>query len=159
MDIASIQDIKLELENLSLKEVRQLCLRLARFKKENKELLSYVLFESNHPDDFIRQIKDEIDQTFSDLPKSNIYLTKKSLRKLIRTLSKYNRYMSSAEAEIQTSMYLLNALKTSAIPIRKYQVIKNLYDSQLKKIRKAIDTVHEDLQHDYLKEVQLLEAE
>ena len=36
------------------------------------------------------------------------------------------------------------------------QVIINIYQNQLKKINKAIAAMHEDLQYDYLKEVETL---
>jgi len=39
MKAASISELKQELQNISAKEITDICLRLARFKKENKELL------------------------------------------------------------------------------------------------------------------------
>jgi len=47
MKAVTINGISQELLNLSPKELCDLCLRLARFRKENKELLTYLLFESS----------------------------------------------------------------------------------------------------------------
>jgi len=38
----------------------------------------------------------------------------------------------------------------------KSTALTNLYNAQLKKIRAAIDTMHEDLQHDYQRSVERL---
>ena len=46
MKPASLSLLKRELENLSAKEVQELCLKLAKYKKDNKELLSYLIFDS-----------------------------------------------------------------------------------------------------------------
>ncbi|MCB0546499.1 MAG: hypothetical protein KDD19_02870 [Phaeodactylibacter sp.] len=45
MKAATIRELKQAMDNLSAGELVELCLRLARFKKENKELLTYLLFE------------------------------------------------------------------------------------------------------------------
>ena len=47
MKTAAVKDIKQELLQRSPKELLALCLRLSRFKKENKELLTYLLFEAS----------------------------------------------------------------------------------------------------------------
>ena len=47
MKAATVAQLKKELQFKSQEETMQLCLRLARFKKENKELLTYLLFESD----------------------------------------------------------------------------------------------------------------
>ena len=46
MKAASIADLKKELVRLEHGELLDVCLRLARFKKDNKELLTYFLFLS-----------------------------------------------------------------------------------------------------------------
>ena len=63
-----LQDIKKELQHLSPLQIAELCLRLARFKKENKELLAYLLFEANNEQAFIEKIKAEVGFMFSQLP-------------------------------------------------------------------------------------------
>src|SRR3712207_8494859 len=49
-----------ELTSLPPKKVTELCLRLAKYRKENKELLSYLLFEAHNEQGYIESVKKEI---------------------------------------------------------------------------------------------------
>ena len=48
MKAATVSQLKKELQHRNPDELLQLCLRLARFKLENKELLTYLLFEADN---------------------------------------------------------------------------------------------------------------
>jgi hypothetical protein len=157
MKAASIQEIKEELKTLSPSRLAELCLRLAKFKKDNKELLTYLLFESSDETAYIENVKKEIDEEFSGLPKPNLYLTKKSLRKILRTTAKQIRYTGSAPAEAELLTYFCRKIRDAAIPIEDSPVLMNLYRQQLKKIKGVIATMHEDLQYDYLKAIKGLD--
>ena len=50
MKTASLKQVKEELSYKSDQELVALCLQLIRFKKDNKELLSYLLFEMDDDD-------------------------------------------------------------------------------------------------------------
>jgi hypothetical protein len=151
MKSASIQEIKQELKSLSPARLSELCLRLAKFKKDNKELLTYLLFESEDEAAYIVNVKKEIDEGFAELPKPNLYLTKKSLRKVLRITTKQIRYTASPQAEVELLTYFCRKLKDSHIPLRDSPVLTNLYNQQLKKVRAVIATMHEDLQYDFLR--------
>ena len=157
MKSASIQEIKQELRSLSPSRLSELCLRLAKFKKDNKELLTYLLFESDDEATYIDNVKKEMDEEFTGLPKPNLYLTKKSLRKVLRTTAKQIRYTTSPQAEVELLTYFCCKLHDSRIPFRDSAVLLNLYRQQLKKIRAVIATFHEDLQYDLLKALKGLE--
>lgn len=157
MKAATIQEIKQELLSLSPSRLAELCLRLAKFKKDNKELLTYLLFEAADEAIYIGSVKKEMDEEFAGLPKPNLYLTKKSLRKVLRTTAKQIRYTGSPQAEVELLTYFLRKLKGSGIPYRDSPVLVNLYRQQLKKVRSVIGGLHEDLQYDYLKELQGLD--
>ena len=77
MKAVTVKEISQELLNLSPKELRDLCLRLSRFKKENKELLTYLLFESSDEASYIESVKKEIDQQFELVNKKSYYFIKK----------------------------------------------------------------------------------
>jgi hypothetical protein len=47
-------------------------------------------------------------------------------------------------------------LKQSGIPIHKTAALTNLHEGQLKKIKKALPSLHEDLQYDYSRELEEL---
>ena len=149
MKSATIHEIKQELSTLKTAQLVELCLRLARFKKENKELLTYLLFEAHDEPGYVNGIKKEIDEHFSEINVSHLYFAKKSLRKIVRIINKFCRYSGSKSTEVELRIYFCTQLKESGIPIRRNALIHNLYQSQLKKIRTVLSTLHEDLQYDY----------
>jgi hypothetical protein len=156
MKASTIHELKSELINTPSEQLIELCVRLAKFKKENKELLTYLLFEAFDEQAYIENIKADMLQQFEEINTSSLYFVKKSLRKIIRTLNKYIRYTGSAETEVKLLLYFCTTLKNSGIPVEKNPVIKNMYQNQLKKISKTIATMHEDLQYDYVKEIEQL---
>ncbi len=156
MKAATIHELKLELSNTPGEQLANLCIRLAKFKKENKELLTYLLFEAFDEQAYIENIKAEMVKQFEEINKTNVYFVKKSLRKILRLTNKYIRYTGSADVEAGLLLFFCNTLKTSGIPWETNPVIKNVYQNQVKKILKAVATMHEDLQYDHLKELKRL---
>ena len=156
MKAATIHELKSELANIPTEQLIDLCVRLAKFKKENKELLSYLLFEAFDEQAYIEHIKTQMQQQFEEINTSSVYFVKKSLRKILRLLNKYIRYTGNTETEVKLLLYFCNTLKNSGLPIQKNPVIKNMYQNQLKKTAKAIATMHEDLQYEYVKELEQL---
>jgi len=157
MKAATIHELKLELSNIPAEQLADLCVRLAKFKKENKELLTYLLFEAFDEQAYVENIKAEVEEQFLEMNTSNMYFVKKSLRKILRTLNKYIRYTGSPETEVKLLLFFCNTLKGSGIPIEKNPVIKNMYLNQLKKISKTITAMHEDLQYEYVRELEQLD--
>ncbi|MDQ2753053.1 MAG: hypothetical protein M3R72_08525 [Bacteroidota bacterium] len=157
MKAATTQQIKEELKSLSQKEVIELCLRLIRFKKENKEMLSFVLFDSGDIQAYIETIKLEITDAMASLPSSR-YFIQKGLRKTLKDIAKYCRYMADKEAETQLRLHFCHTLKLYGMASHKHQSTMNLYKSQLDKIQSQIHQLHEDLQFDYQKSLNELTA-
>jgi len=158
MKSATIHEIKQELSTVKPAQLIELCLRLGRFKKENKELLTYLLFEANDEQGYITGIKKEIDEEFAAINLSQLYFAKKSLRKIARIINKYCRYSGAKQTEVELRIYFCLQLKESGIPIGRNPVINNLYLSQLKKINSVLSTLHEDLQYDYKRDMEELTA-
>jgi len=156
MKAASVNEIKQQLKEVNPTELIELCLRLARFKKENKELLTFLLFEADDLQAYIANVKKQMDEDFSQINISNLYFAKKTLRKILRIANKYIRYTGSKEAEIEILLYYLTNFKGLKISWHKSTALTNLYNAQLKKIKVAIETMHEDLQHDYQRNVDRL---
>ncbi len=156
MDIASISNIKKELKNLPSEELQAIINRLAKYKKENKELLSYLLFEAYNEDEYIRQVKEEIDLQFSNLNKTSFYLAKKTLRKVLRTTNKYIRFSGKKETEIELLLYFCKKMKASRLNYKTSRVVFNMYLNQVKRIQKVISMLHEDLQYDFREELENL---
>jgi hypothetical protein len=159
MKTASIQELKQELQSVPAGKLLELCLRLARFKKENKELLTYLLFEAHDEEGYIRSVNELIDEGFAGVTNTTPYLFKKSLRKILRLANKYIRYTGSKQVEAAVLLHYLAQWKESGLPIDKAPVLLNIYQQQLKKIAAAIATLHEDLQYDHRKELDALQLE
>lgn len=156
MKAASSSNIKQELKDLPQNKLVELCLRLARFKKENKELLTYLLFEADDLEGYLAGVKQEVDEGFSEIHKDSMYFAKKNLRKILRNTNKYIRYTGSKQAEAELLLHFCTRLKQSGIAFHKSNALNNLYQAQLKKIKAAIASLHEDLQYDYLRQMEAL---
>ncbi|WP_319480109.1 hypothetical protein [uncultured Draconibacterium sp.] len=156
MEIASLSNIKKELKNLPPEVLEDVITRLAKYKKDNKELLSYLLFEAYNEDEYIRQVKEEIDLEFMSLNRSSFYLAKKTIRKVLKTTKKHIRFSGKKETEIELLMYFCKKLKGSRLDYKRSRVVFNMYLMQVKRIQKVISMLHEDLQYDYREELEAL---
>jgi hypothetical protein len=156
MKTASVNEIKQKLKQLDTEELIELNLRLARFKKENKELLTYLIFEADDEEGYINGVKEEIDEGFREINSSSLYLVKKTLRRLLRMVNKYIRYTGSKTAEVELLLHYAKQFSELELPLHKSPALKNIYDGQLKKIATVLSGMHEDLQYDYLKKLERL---
>ena len=156
MKAASINDIKKAIQALDEKEIQEFCLRLAKYKKENKELLTYLLFESQDENAYVEGIKAEIDELFQTVPKNSVYLIKKVLRKILRTVNKQIRYSGNTESELTLRIYFCMSLKKAGVDIRASTLLFNLYQQQLKKIGTTLSKLDEDLQFDFARDFEMI---
>lgn len=157
MKAASVHDIKQDLTARTQKELVALCLRLAKYKKENKELLSFLLFEADDLQQYIDSVKKEIDSHFTEVNKTSLHFAKKTLRKILRITNKHIKYTASKEAEAELLIYYCTVLKNSGIKIHKSTALSNLYAAQIKKIKAAVAALHEDLGYEYQKQLAALD--
>ena len=126
----------------------ELMLKLTRSKKENKELLTFLLFEAHDIEGYIEGVKKEMEAAFLDINVSHVYFAKKTIRKVLRITNKYIRFSGSKQAEAELLIHFCRLVKDSGIKIDKNPALKNLYQNQLKKIEKAMESLHEDMQYD-----------
>ena len=156
MKSASLNEIKQELQNLSLKQMADICLRLAKYKKENKELNAYLLFEAHNAEAYTKHIKENMDEMFKDVNTANLYFAKKTLRKILRQANKHIKYISIKPAEAEIRIHFCYKLKATGIALHKNKALNNIYLGQLKKIKTALAALHEDEQYDFMKQLQPL---
>lgn len=156
MKTATITELKKELSAIPPAQLAALCLRLAKYKKENKELLTYLLFEAHDEQGYIESVKAEIDNGFEDMSADSLYNAKKRLRKILRYTNKHIKYMGSKPAEAELLIYFCSCVKESGLLHHRSTALNNLYEQQLKKLVKVIALQHEDLQHDYQRQVEKL---
>jgi len=153
MKTASLNDIKKELSNRDSADLLEYCLRLAKFKKENKELLQYLLFEADDILTYINGVKNEIEEQFLQMNKSSIYFIKKSVRKILRNINKQIRFLLPKQVEAELLIQFCNCIIKHSIPIKKSRQLNNIYENQLKKVDKALASLHPDLQYDLKREL------
>lgn len=149
MKTASLKELKNEFENLTREEAIALCVRLAKFKKDNKELLTYLLFEANDEAGYIESIKEEVTEEFRTMKKYSPYVAKKGIQRILRILKKYIRYSGNKETEVELLLFFCQRMKKSGIRLRSSRVIWNIYQRQLTTIEKGLNSMHEDLRYDY----------
>ncbi len=149
MKAATVIQLKKELQHRNPEELLQLCLRLSKFKKENKELLTYLLFEADDEEGYIETVKEEVDQLFSEINTASYFYIKKSVRKILRNLKKYIRYSGNKATEVELLLFFCQKLKDFRPSINRNTTLTNLYERQLTYIAKKIKLLHKDLQYDY----------
>ncbi|MFY9310848.1 MAG: hypothetical protein WAQ28_17505 [Bacteroidia bacterium] len=154
MKTATISELQKELVTRSPKELTALCARLAKYKKENKELLTYLLFEAHDEKQYMESVKEQADVLFDEMNRSNNYLIKKSLRKVLRFINKHIKYSGIKQTELELRLYFCNKIKSERIPITSTTVLSNLFQREIEKIKKTYSQLHEDLQYDYKGEVE-----
>ena len=157
MKPVTVSVLKQELKTHSQHELIELCLKLAKFKKENKELLTYLLYDAEDEDGYIREIKEEVDLGFEEINKANLYYIKKGCRKNLNQIKKYIRYSKKKETEAELLLYFCSKIKELQPKQRSSQQMINMYDRQLAMATKAMSTLHEDLQYDFKLEIEQLE--
>jgi hypothetical protein len=153
MKAVTVKELSQELTYRTPKELRDICLRLSRFKKENKELLTYLLFESSDELTYIEGVKMEIDGQFELINRKSYYLMRKSVRKILSATRKYIRYSQKKQTEVELLLHFLRGLKKLSPPISRNTALQNLFNRQTDAIIKKIAMLHEDLQHDYTMEL------
>lgn len=157
MKAASVKELKIELSSKSPKELVEICLTLSKFKKENKELLSYLLYEAGDEEGYIRSVEREIDTAFEEINTRNFYYFKKGVRKILRMVKKYIRYSKKKETEASLLIYFCKTLQNEYPTYKRSISLKNLFNRQIGMAKKAVATLHEDLHFDFIQELELLE--
>lgn len=151
---ASLAEIKSELQTLSQEELLAICLRLARFKKDNKELLGFLIFDANDLDGYTLALKEMMTAEFAGVNTTNIWFAKKTIRKILRMANKYARFAGSKELEVALHIHFLRELKQLPEHIKKASIMDKLARSEDQKVRKLIKGLHDDLQYDFLRELE-----
>lgn len=149
MNIASLAEIRRELKSIPEEDLVKICLRLAAYRKENKELLHYLLFEAHNEDAYVSAVREEITAAFAEMNTSTLYFTKKGIRRILRNLKKQIRYSGNKQTEVELLIHFCESLKASNIPLNESKVVMNLYHRQVAIIEKALMNLHEDLQADH----------
>jgi len=156
MEISSLAQLKKEIQHLPPSEVLEICIRLIKYKKENKELLHYLLFESNDEKTYILHLKTEMSEMFKEVNCHSMHWAKKTIRKILRWTTKYGRYSGITATNIELLIHFCEQVKSLKINYKDSPSMVNLYMNQIIKIEKLVSTLHEDLQFDYKERIELI---
>ena len=154
MKSASLAQIRKELKTLSREEVAELCEKLIKYKRDNKELLNYLLFESVDEDAYVKAIKEDVSEAFAATNTRGFYLAKKSIRRALRIANKYIKYSGQPETELDVLLHFCEELKALDINFKRSKFLVNLYERQLVKINDVYSDLHEDLQFEFKSRVE-----
>jgi hypothetical protein len=149
MQSTSLAYLKKEIQAMPKAELIEICNKLIKYKKENKELLHYVLFESTNEANYVEQLKNEVTKMFLDVNTQTVYFAKKTIRKILRFITKYCKFSETPTTHIDVLIHFCDEMNKLSLHWKDHKVMVNLYNSQIKKIKKLIETLHEDLQFDY----------
>jgi hypothetical protein len=149
MNSASLSEIKKELQQIDAATLQSVCLRLARYKKENKELLTYLLSDAHDEEGYIRNIKEELDTLFVEVNKRNLYIVKKILRKILRFANRQIKYSGLPKTELEIRIHFCANIKRAEISLMAGTVLYNLYQQQLKRIFITLEKLPDDYREDY----------
>lgn len=156
MKSASVKELKAALHNLSPREMLEVCMLMAKYKRENKELLSYLLYEADNEQQYIENIKLEIDTYFENLVVFSFSNMLKKLRKALRIANKYIKFSGSKNVEVAVLIYLCIKIKPFTLQTTSTSLL-NLYNRQIIKIDKALHKLEEDLQYDYKTDIEAIQ--
>lgn len=158
MKTASIIELKKELNHQSKEDLIELVYRLIKYSKENKEFLHYLLFESDFEENYVQQIKEDIDDEFEGLDTRSWKTMKKSIQRIQRTIKKHIKYSKVKQTEIELLLHFCLRMRELNIPLDRNPVILNIYKRQVNTVNKVMLSLHEDLQYDYQYELELAES-
>lgn len=156
MKAASAADIKQRLKELDKKDLTELCLRLSRYKKENKELLTFLLFEADDLPHYINGVNGQLDEIFATVNTSSVFFAKKTIRKALRTANRYIRYAGDKTVEAEVLIHFCNRFRGLQLDWRRSTLLLKIYEAQAKKIRASVAGMHEDLQYEYRRTLEQL---
>lgn len=143
-----LSDLKKELLELSKPELIQLCLRVAKLKRENKELLAYLIFDSGDPLFYAQKLKPEIKEVFEQ-PFQHAYYLTKSMRKAMRLITKYYRFTSNKQGETELLIYLVEEFYLSWRNEYRYQALGKVIFRCLEKAQSNLKKIDEDFRADF----------
>lgn len=156
MKSASLAQIRKEIKILPREEVVALCEKLIKYKRDNKELINYVLFEADDEDAYVEAIKADVSEAFCATNTRGFYLAKKSIRRALRIANKYIKYSDVPETELDVLLHFCEELHDLDINFRRSKVLVNMYERQLVKINDIYSDLHEDLRFEFADRIKRL---
>ena len=148
MKVEKLSDLKKELKSLNSERLVEICLKLSKYKKENKELLSYLLFDSTNPFLYAENVKEMLKPGFLSLSRPS-YTSTKEIRKIIRLITKHAKYTGSKEVETELLLWFCEQFLEYADTRTHHKPLLLIFSRQIEKIKRILPKLHEDFQFDF----------
>ncbi len=103
-------------------------------------------------------MQESLDLLFEDVHKTNPYYAKKTLRKIVRVANKFIRYSSQESTGVDILLFVAQKMRPLYLDMKKSTALENIYLGVIKKIKKLTSGLHEDLQYDYLRQLDKIES-
>ena len=158
MKAASLKQIKDELRHCSRDDLLNICIRLVKFRVENKELLTYLLFSSVDESAYIRQVREMMDEEFAVINRRTVYYIKKTIRKILKQTRRYIKYSGEKTTELDLLIYFCRKMRTEKIPMDNSRMLANIFQRELGRIEMLLAKMHEDIRADYEEDIVWLKA-
>lgn len=158
MKIASLAEIKKELQHLSQKELITLIADLSKFSTDNKLFLYFQLYGREQPDLFLEMVQEELVHQFQTANTQNSYYAKKAAQGIRRKLNKYLKFSKEKAVQVDLIVFFCGMLVEYGYLKHRHPVIDNLYGMQVSKVERLLGQMHEDLQFDYQDKVREIKS-
>ncbi|MCS5489473.1 hypothetical protein [Algoriphagus limi] len=149
MQIPSLAELKKELSFLSEKELISLITDLSKLSRDNKAYLYFKMNEKFDPRLFVDSVKEELDEAFDSVNTGNYYYTKKSAQAIRRKLNKALKLSKNKADQVELILYFCEKLKDHGFLDFRHPVITNLFNIQIGKAQRILESLHVDLQADF----------
>jgi len=153
MEITSLARLRKELRSMPQDELAELCIRLARYNKDNKELIHYLLFEAQDEAGFVVKAKNMVTEAIAATNLSSGHLAKKSIRRGLRLTDRYIKLSGHQDTTLELLVHFCECFRDVGKVLLRAKVLHSLYHRVLVRIDKAHAALHEDLQFDYAERI------
>lgn len=144
----SLVNLKKSLKQLPPEELMELVLRLTKYKKENKELLTFLVSYESDAQALCVDFKEELSEAFADM-NAHGYYAAKTMRKQLKLVTQFRRFTKSNEYTIDLQAHYLRTVIQYLSPTQRNRSVQSILYRVLLRIEKDISKLHEDLRYDY----------
>jgi len=156
MKIATLAEIKKNLNQLTEKELVEVITLMAKSSVDNKKFLFFHLYGRDNPNLFTEMVEEELELEFQKASAYNYHTAKKSAQKIRRIMNKLLKYNKDKATQLELIAFFCEKMVENGYLRHRHPVIDNLYRIQVGKIEKLHMGLHEDLQYDYQERIDAL---
>lgn len=155
-NLPSLKTIRDELSLLTNKELISIVSALIKFRKDNKELVTYMLFDSKDETVYVKTVIEETNTAMESVNRFNAKQQIKHIRKVLRNVKKAIKISGNHETAITLLLHFCSIMKEKNLPIYRFKGINLIWERCISQIETEMLKIHEDLRYDYGEELKRL---